>query len=217
MKRLQNVKGAVFDLDGTILDSMWLWKQIDIDFLGKRGLEVPKDYMKSINHLNLADTAKYTINRFGFKDSPEELMNEWLGMAQVAYCEKINLKPYAKSYLEQLKQEGVKLSVATSLSPNLAFPALERGGVLDYFDKIITADQVKRGKGFPDIYLKAIEHTNFDASDCVVFEDILQGIKGAKAGGFLTVGVFDKESEPDSAGIIKTADIFIKGFDELLK
>lgn len=217
MKRLQNVKGAVFDLDGTILDSMWLWKQIDIDFLGRRGLEVPSDYMKCINHLNIVDTAKYTINRFGFKESPEALINEWLAMAQTAYREKIELKPYAKSYLEKLAAEGVKLSVATSLSPSLAYPALERAGVLNYFDKIITADQVKRGKGFPDIYLKAIEHTNFNARDCVVFEDILQGVKGAKAGGFLTVGVFDKESEQDANSLEQTADIFIKSFDELLK
>lgn len=218
MERLQKIKAAVFDLDGTLFDSMWLWKQIDYEFLSKRrGVAVPNDYMKCINHLSIMDTANYTIKRFGLKDKPQDLINEWLEMAKIAYQDKINLKPFAKSYLEKLQAEGVRLSVATSLSPDLACPALERSGVISFFDKIVTSDQVKRGKGFPDIYLKAINHTGFESPDCVVFEDILQGVKGAKMGGFLTVGVFDEESKPDLDEIKQTADIFINNFDELLK
>ena len=89
MNLSSNIKYAVFDLDGTMFDSMWLWKQIDYDYLSKRGIEVPADYMKCINHLSVLDTALYSIKRFNLKDSPEQLISEWLEMAKEAYCNKL--------------------------------------------------------------------------------------------------------------------------------
>jgi len=212
----KNIKYAVFDLDGTLFDSMWLWKQIDYDYLSKRGIQVPSDYMKCINHLSVMDTALYSIERFNLKDSPEDLIAEWLDMAKEAYCNKILLKPYVTEYLEKLKKDGVSMSVATSLSLELAIPALERNGILKYFDSVVNSEQVKRGKGFPDIYLKAISHTNFKPQDCVVFEDILKGVTGAKAGEFFVVGVYDEESAQDHNAIKNIADMFINSFKDLL-
>lgn len=211
-----NIKYAIFDLDGTMFDSMWLWKQIDYDYLSKRGIEVPADYMKCINHLSVLDTALYSIKRFNLKDSPEQLISEWLEMAKEAYCNKIMLKPSVTEFLQKLKSQNISMSVATSLSLELAIPALERNGILQYFDRVVNSEQVKRGKGFPDIYLKAISHTKFMPSECVVFEDILKGITGAKAGGFFVVGVYDKESASDSQEIKNISDMYIKGFNELL-
>lgn len=212
----KNIKYAVFDLDGTLFDSMWLWKQIDYDYLSKRGIQVPSDYMKCINHLSVMDTALYSIDRFNLKDSPEDLINEWLDMAKEAYCNKIMLKPYVVEFLDALKKENISMSVATSLSLELAIPALERNGILKYFDSVVNSEQVKRGKGFPDIYLKAVSHTNYKPQDCVVFEDILKGVTGAKAGEFFVVGVFDEESAHDHNDIKKIADMFINSFEELL-
>lgn len=212
----KNIKYAVFDLDGTLFDSMWLWKQIDYDYLSKRGIQVPSDYMKCINHLSVMDTALYSIERFNLKDSPEDLINEWLDMAKEAYCNKIMLKPYVVEFLDALQKENISMSVATSLSLELAIPALERNGILKYFDSVVNSEQVKRGKGFPDIYLKAVSHTNYKPQDCVVFEDILKGVTGAKAGEFFVVGVFDEESAHDHNDIKKIADMFINSFEELL-
>lgn len=216
MTNLSNFKYAVFDLDGTLFDSMWLWKQIDYDYLGKRGIEVPEDYMKCINHMSIMDTALYSIKRFGLKDEPQALIDEWLDMAKVAYEQKVGLKDYAKDYLQFLKDRGVKMSVATSLSHELALPALERNGIIGYFDGVISSSEVTRGKGFPDVYLKAISHTNYMPKECAVFEDILKGIQGAKMGGFLTVGVYDAESKNDEKEIVKSADYYIKSFKELI-
>lgn len=212
----KNIKYAVFDLDGTLFDSMWLWKKIDYDYLAKRGVSVPDDYMKCINHMSIMDTALYSIKRFNLQDSPQTLINEWLDMAKEAYVNKIMLKPFVAEFLQKLKSEGISMSVATSLSLELALPALERNDILSFFDGVITSEQVKRGKGFPDIYLKAISHTKFNAGDCVVFEDILQGVKGAKAGDFFVVGVYDAESQADKEQIKQTADMYINSFKELL-
>ncbi len=216
MKIPKDIKYAVFDLDGTLFDSMWLWKKIDYDYLTKRGIEVPADYMKCINHMTIMQTALYSIERFNLSDKPEDLIQEWLDMAADAYKNKILLKSYVADYLQKLKDNNIGMSVATSLSLELALPALERNGILKYFDNVITSEQVMRGKGFPDIYLKAISHTNFLPNECVVFEDILQGVNGAKAGNFYVVGVFDKESEDDRQEIMKTADMFIENFGDLL-
>lgn len=215
MKLLDNIKYAVFDLDGTLFDSMWLWRQIDFDYLSKRGIDVPSDYMRCINHMGIMETALYSINRFGLEDTPEQLINEWLDMAKEAYHNKIGLKPYAAEFLEYLKKNNINMSVATSLSEELALPALERNGILQYFDRVVHSDQVKRGKGYPDIYLKAIEHTPFEPKDCVVFEDILKGVNGAKSGGFCVVGVFDEESKDDEFKIKEVADLYIDNFKQL--
>ncbi len=216
MKLTDKIKYAVFDLDGTLFDSMWLWKKIDYDYLAKRGVQVPDDYMKCINHMSVIDTALYSIERFNLKDTPEQLISEWLEMAKKAYCEQILLKPYALEFLQMLKQKNIHMSVATSLSLELALPALKRNGILEFFDNVVNSEQVKRGKGFPDIYLKAINHTQFEPSECVVFEDILQGVKGAKAGGFYVVGVYDKESEQDHNQMKEIANMFINNFGDLM-
>lgn len=216
MKLPKNIKYAVFDLDGTLFDSMWLWKQIDYEYLSKRGIQVPSDYMKCINHMSIMDTALYSIERFNLKDSPEQLITEWLDMAKQAYLYKIKLKPFVRDFLNKLKLQNIGMSVATSLSKELALPALERTGILNFFDNVISSEQVKRGKGFPDIYLKAISHTNYNARDCVVFEDILQGVKGAKLGEFYVCGVFDEESKIDHLEMKSIANLFINSFKDLL-
>lgn len=216
MKLPKNIKYAVFDLDGTLFDSMWLWKQIDYEYLSKRGIQVPSDYMKCINHMSIMDTALYSIERFNLKDTPEQLIAEWLDMAKQAYLYKIKLKPFVCEFLDKLKLQNVGMSVATSLSKELALPALERTGILHYFDNVVNCEQVKKGKGFPDIYLKAISHTNYNARDCVVFEDILQGVKGAKLGEFYVCGVFDEESKIDHSEMKSIANLFINSFKDLI-
>ena len=98
-------KGAIFDLDGTLLDSMGVWDQVDIDFLSKRGIDVPDDYMTKVAAMQFRQIAEYTIARFDLSDTPEELMDEWDHMARVMYATVVEAKPYAREYLAQLKRE----------------------------------------------------------------------------------------------------------------
>ena len=89
-------KGAIFDLDGTLLDSMGVWDQVDVDFLAKRGIEVPDDYMQKVAAMQFRQIAEYTIARFGLSDTPEALMEEWDHMARVMYATVVEAKPYAR-------------------------------------------------------------------------------------------------------------------------
>jgi HAD superfamily hydrolase (TIGR01509 family) len=209
-------QGAIFDLDGTLLDSMWIWDQIDIDFLAKRGFAVPDDYQKSIAAMTALETAEYTIARFGLSDKPQDLVEEWLAMARDAYANRLELKEGALDYLKYLHEAGVRMSVASASDPELVIPALKRTGVFPLLDHVITVREVKRGKGFPDIYLESAARMSVAPEDCVVFEDILEGIRAAKIGGFRTVGVREVHNTSSEEEIRREADRYIDSFCELL-
>lgn len=149
-------KAAIFDLDGTLLDSMGVWDQVDIDFLAKRGIEVPADYMGKVAAMQFRQIAEYTIARFGLPDTPEALMQEWDDMVRVAYSTVVEAKPHAVEYLSYLKRSGAKLAVATSLPPALREPAMKHVGIFDYFDQIVSVDDANNvGKDRPDVFLLA--------------------------------------------------------------
>lgn len=216
MQKLKQMQGAIFDLDGTLLDSMGVWSGVDQTFFARRGMGVPEDYIAAIAPLGFAAAASYTINRFKFQEREDDIIEEWHALAREAYAEQVELKPYAKEYLEMLKKQNVRLAAATASDASLFEPCLIHNEILDYFDIIVTVRDVKRGKGFPDIYNLAAEKIGLPARSCVVFEDILKGIEGAKAGGFLTVGVEDVHSAFEKQEIQNTADIYIKSWEELL-
>ena len=216
MKRLEQQAGYLFDLDGTLLDSMGVWEQIDVDFLTRRNIPVPEDYAQAIAPMGFRRAAEYTIARFGFSQTPEEIMEEWHQMAVEQYAHHLSLKPGAKAYLEELKQQGKPLAVVTASYPELYQPALQRGGVLDLFDTIVTVNQVPRGKGFPDIYLEAAKRIQVPPQQCAVFEDITQGIQGAKAADCLAVAVYDPANQSQWPQTKALADLSIRSFEELL-
>ena len=211
-------KGAIFDLDGTLFDSMDFWSHLDERFLKRHGVSpVPDDYMLEIAHLGAEETAIYTKKRFGFDMSPEEMMREWHGDAVGYYNESVRLKPCAEEYLAMLKNAGVKLAVATANSRELYMPAVERLGLTKYFDDYAEVSEVGRKKGFPDIYELAASRLGVRPAECAVFEDIYVALMGAKAGGFRTVGVYDESSERDRELIIGCTDAFIESFEDIVK
>lgn len=207
-------KGAIFDLDGTLIDSMGVWKQIDIDFLGKRGLTVPSDYLDDITPMGFEAAATYTIERFGFPETREEIIREWYDMAIYSYSNTVPLKKGAMEYLKMLKQRNIKMAVATASDKQLVIPALMNNGVLDLFDNITTIQEVKRGKGFPDVYDKAAERMSIPTNECIVFEDILAGIQGAKMGGYRAVAVHDEHSIESVEVMKEKADVYIMDFSD---
>ena len=203
------IKGAIFDLDGTILDSLWIWADIDERFLSKRGIAVPPDYMEAVCAMEYRQTAEYTIARFNLKDAPEDLMREWDEMAVSAYQTELELKPGVKECLSDLKRKNIKLAVATSATPEMCLPALKRNGVMDMFDAIVTTQAVGKGKAHPDVYLAAAKRLGVAVGECAVFEDAILAIKTAKNSGFYTVGVYDSFSR-DENEIKRVADKFIQ-------
>lgn len=216
MERLKQIKGAIFDLDGTILDSMDVWGDIDRKFFENRKIKMPDDYIESVNSMSFSETARYTAERFHLQDTPEELMNQWTEMSKNAYAHEIRLKSGVMEYLTQLSKAGVKLGVATTLESELFIPALKNNGIYRLFSAFTSVKEVSRGKDFPDIYLETAKRLNMKPKECAVFEDICLGIRGANAGGFLTVGVYDRFAALEEETIRREADLYIRSFIELL-
>lgn len=200
-------KAAIFDLDGTLLDSMGVWDQVDIDFLAKRGIAVPDDYMTKVASMQFRQIAEYTIARFDLPDTPEALMAEWDEMAAVAYGTVVEAKPYAHDYLRALKESGAALAVATSLPPHLREPAMRHVGIDRYFDQVVSVDDAGDvGKDRPDVYLLAASRLGVEPECCTVFEDLLVAMKSAKSAGMRVWAMHDDSSARDWPMICEIAD-----------
>ena len=212
-----DIKCAIFDLDGTLVDSMWVWESIDIEFLNKRGISpVPADYMQTVAPMGFWHTAEYTIERFGLDEQPQSLVDEWTQMAYEKYAKAVPLKPHAKEFLEYLKSRGVLIALATATMQPLAEATLKNNGIYELFDLVTSTDVVERGKGFPDIYLYVADKLGVTPADCAVFEDIPDGIRGANAAEMYSVGVYDSHSADKQELLKQMSDRYILDFSELI-
>jgi HAD superfamily hydrolase (TIGR01509 family) len=209
------IKGAIFDLDGVLIDSMGVWKNLDKDFLQKRGFAVPQDIDKVVKSLSFQDAAVYFKEKFHLSQTIAEIMEEWNKMVFDEYAFRIELKPGVREYLLYLETQGIKIGLATSNTRKLTEVVLRNNGVYDYFKVIKTGDEVERDKNFPDIYLLCAEELQLEPEQCVVFEDILPGILSAKATGMRTVGVYDRYSKHEWEEIKANAALCILSFEEL--
>lgn len=214
---LNNIKAAIFDMDGTLVDSMWVWAKIDETYLAKRNIPFPEDLRDDIEHLSFDSTAEYFKNRFNLEESLEDIKNEWHEMADYEYKNNVTLKPGADKFLRNLKKLGIKVGLATSNSIPLLEIVLKKHGIYDYFDAITITSEVKRGKNFPDVYLLAAEKLGVAPENCIVFEDIIPAVKGAKAAGMKVVAVYDECSAHQKEELLTLADQYINEYEELNK
>lgn len=215
MRRI-NIKGAIFDLDGTIIDSMGVWDKIDYDYLNKRNIPYPENLGAVIKNMSYDEAALYFQDKFGITDSADHIINEWKDMAYYEYAHDIKLKSGVERYLTYLRSKGVRIGLATSTIKKLSEAVLENNGIAEYFVAVTTLKEVKRNKNFPDIYILTAEKLNVEPKECAVFEDILPGVMSAKAAGMTAVGVYDFYSASEWEDIKKHADKYIYSFVELL-
>ncbi len=202
-------QAAIFDLDGTLLNSMDVWEKIDVQFLSKRGLPVPPNYVTEICARSFVEAAQYTIDLFGLPESVEAIIDEWNRMATYEYANDVGLLPYALEYLSKLKAAHIKLGVATGLPEELYKPCLLHNGIYALFDALCSTDQVEHGKEYPDIFLFAAEALQVPPAKCVVFEDVLPAVQSAKQAGMLVYGIYDKYSAHHRAEISAWADGYL--------
>lgn len=213
---INKIKGVIFDLDGTLIDSMWIWEQIDIDYFNKLNIPMPKDLKDKINHLSFKDTAIYFKNTFNIPDSIDEICEEWNNRALFYYSNKVALKQGVLKLLKFLKSRNIKIALATSNSEILLKASLTHTKIIDYFDVISTTSEVNNGKNKPDIYLLTANKLSLDPKNCLVFEDIYEAIIGAKSAGMTVCAIYDKYSDYNKDKITKLSDFYIKDFTEII-
>ncbi|MEN6445737.1 MAG: HAD family phosphatase [Candidatus Cloacimonas sp.] len=206
---MNNFTAVIFDMDGTLIDSMQIWRNVDKEFLHCRGLEVPTDLFENLPSGNsFIQTAQYFKTRFGLPDSPESIMQEWTKMVCNHYENNIKLKPGATELLIALKEKGIKIGLGTSNSLELAKKVLMRNAVWHYFQCAITGDIDLMGKPYPDIYLKAAKHLCEEPQHCLVIEDTLTGVQAGKAAGMTVFAVYDEDSRDQHSSMKMVADGF---------
>jgi HAD superfamily hydrolase (TIGR01509 family) len=214
---LNNVKAVLFDLDGTLIDSMWVWKTIDIEFLGGYGIELPEDLQDNIEGMSFTETAAYFKERFQFEETVEEIKNIWNEMAFEEYTTTVQLKEGVVKFLEYLKKNGIKAGISTSNSMELVQGVLKAKGIHHMFDTVLTACEVKVGKPSPDIYLKTAEKLNVKPEECLVFEDIPMGILAGKNANMKVCTIYDDFSKNQEEKKRHLADYYINTFHEVLE
>ena len=211
------IKGAIFDLDGTLLDSMFIWDTIGEEYLRSLGKEPHEDLKETFMTLTLEEAAVYYREHYGVTLSVKEIVDGVNAMVEQTYRTKVTLKPGIAEYLAWLKGNGVRMCVATVTDRYLVEETLERLGVRHYFSEIFTCAEVGFGKDKPVIYQKALEHLETEKRDTYVFEDMLFALNTAKTDGFPTVGVYDRH-EAHQDELKELSDYYIRDFtDPILK
>lgn len=213
---LNGKKAALFDLDGTLVDSMWMWKQIDIEFLGRFGYDCPPDLQKAIEGMSFSETAVYFKKRFSLPMTLDEIKSCWTDMAADKYRYEVPLKPGAADFLRFCKRNGLRTGIATSNGRDIVDAVIEALGLDEFFDVIATACEVPAGKPEPDIYLEVARRLKTDPAECLVFEDVPAGITAGKRAGMTVIAVEDDFSRLMEAEKRELADGFIRDYSELL-
>jgi 16S rRNA pseudouridine516 synthase len=213
---LKGKKAVLFDLDGTLVDSMSVWSDIDITFLGERGYQVPEKLQSEIEGMSFTETAVYFKERFQLKESVDTIKEIWQEMAMEAYCSQVPLKPGAAQFLAYLKEKNILMAVASSNAYDLIDAALKGNGVRDYFPVVVISCEVERGKPSPDVYLEAARRLGVEPGACLVFEDIVPGILAGKSAGMTTCAVWDSYSHDQEDAKRAAADAYIENYLELI-
>lgn len=216
MYMLKDIDAVIFDLDGTLIDSMWLWKNIDIEYLARFGIEFPEDLQRCIEGMSFSETAVYFKQRFNLPDSLEKIKSDWNQMAWDKYLYEVPLKEGVKEFLDYLKELKLPLGIATSNSRELVELVLNKHNISGYFSSIRTSCEVDRGKPYPDIYLLVAKDLGVKPEKCLVFEDVIQGVIAGKSANMKVCAVYDDYSKSDDEEKKKLADYYIRSMKELL-
>lgn len=209
------IKGAIFDLDGTLLDSMFIWDRIGEEYLISRGITPKENLKERFKSMSLVQAAEHYRQEYGISDSIDEICDGVNRMIEHLYRDKVLPKEGAADCLRLLQEQGVKMCVATATDRYLAEAALRRTGLLQFFSEIFTCTEVGFGKDQPAIYHAACNHLGTTIDDTIIFEDALYAITTAKAAGFRVVGVCDPSEQKHAEAIGKLCDIYIQSYHEM--
>lgn len=216
MDMLEDIRAVIFDLDGTLVDSMWMWKNIDIEYLTGFGIEMPSNLQQEIAGISVTQTAVYFQKTFGITDSIDKIIGDWDEMARQKYREEVPLKDGAMAFLSYLKNENIPCAIATSNSRTLTSEVLESHKISGFFKEIVTGEDIHRGKPDPDVYIECAKRLDIPAQHCLVFEDIPYGILAGKRAGMRVCAVEESYAKDDLSEVRRLADYYIRSFDDIL-
>ncbi|MCH5262317.1 MAG: HAD family phosphatase [Lachnospiraceae bacterium] len=211
------LEAVIFDLDGSMVDSMWMWRAIDIEYLGRFGIELPENLQACIEGMSFSETAVYFKERFRLPDDLDTIKADWNQMAWDKYTYEVPVKEGVTELLQYCMNHGIKVGIATSNSRELVENVVKARHLDQYFDCIMTGCDVAKGKPAPDIYLAVAKELNVSPGNCLVFEDIIPGIQAGKAAGMRVCAVYDKYSEHQDEEKHRLADYYTYHFKELLE
>lgn len=211
------MQGAIFDLDGTLLDSMPFWKDVVSIYMRKHGKTVSDEEREVIDRLSITKATKFIKETYGLSETPEEIEKDILNIIEANYKFNIPLKPYVHLLLTNLKKKGIKMCIASATPSYLIEEALLRHNIPYFFEFIITVPEVGEGKNeSAKIYEKALKKLGCEKAEAYVFEDALHAVKMAKSAGFFVVGVQDAASKAHRDEIESECDLYIKNFREFI-
>jgi len=211
-----DIKGVIFDLDGTLIDSMQVWKVFEYEYLRSLGAEPRPGLGEVLRSLSSVEEAVYFREEYGVTQSVEEIVLGRNSLISIKYKTEIPVKAGVMQALMALKARGIRMCIATATERELVEPAIERLGFMDYVERVFTCEEVGVSKSSPDIYILAAEYLGLDPGDILVAEDALYAMKTAKKAGFVVAGVYDLSSADQEEEIKQTCDYYWQTLDEML-
>lgn len=208
------MKGLIFDLDGTLLDSMPVWNHLLDHMLRSKGITPPADLLDRTKTLGLESCTELVLNEFHLTDDPAVIYQMFQDEMEYQYCNHISLKPGARELLDAMYGK-IPMAVATATSRNLVEKALAHHELTDYFQSITTVAEVGIGKHDPKVFLTAATALGLAAEDCVVFEDSLTAIRSANTAGFYTVAIHEATNIHEQDALKAEANLYVKDFYEI--
>lgn len=212
---LEDKEAVIFDVDGTLIDSMGVWRDVDIIYLQRHHKEMPENLQRELAGLSIRQAADYFREVIGIDDPPEKMLAEWNELAFRQYRHEIQMKPGALRWLETLAARGIPMAVGTSNTRMLAMTALQTHGIDRYFKVILTGEDVVKGKPDPYIYQTAAKRLGVNPAKCLVFEDIPEGIQAGLAAGMQVCAVQDDFSDYQTEEKKRLADYYISSFEDI--
>ncbi len=209
-----NIHGAIFDVDGTLLDSMVIWEEAAVRYLHSLGFEPEENLSEKIMTMSMEEGADYVIAHYGVNLTRKEILDGIRELIRGFYEDEVQLKPGVEQVIKLLASKDIPMIIATSSDSACVTAGLKRLGVWKYFKGILTCTDIGKGKTEPDIYLAAAKEIGSKPSETIVFEDALHAISTAKNAGFITAGIYDSYNQ-DEEKIRKIADCYYKSWDEV--
>ena len=212
------LQSAIFDMDGTLIDSMFVWKELGTRMLTRQGYNPEPDLYERVKTMTMRESATYCKKTYGMPETVQQIEDMIVAEVEDFYANEVQLKPGVQKFLSLLKMEGVWMYVATNTDKRLAEIALKHTGIRSYFKGVLTCGEVGLGKAeSAEIFERCMRRLQSNKRDTVIFEDSLHAIRTARAAGFRICGIYDASAEAEQEEIKSLSEYYIRSYEEMFE